>query len=65
MESYIYQVLALGVLLFYPLWRIFKRAGLSPALSLTIFIPYVGVLISGLVLALSSWKLNQNIAEKK
>jgi hypothetical protein len=44
-----------GVLLLVPAWRIHKRAGLQPSLSLLIFVPYIGVLVSGLVLALSKW----------
>lgn len=58
MENYITEVIVLAILLLYPVWRIFKRAGLNPALSLTVLIPAVGTLVSGLILALSTWKLN-------
>jgi uncharacterized membrane protein len=46
---------AVMVLLIVPAWRIFSRAGLPPALSCLIFIPYVGVFVAGLVLALRRW----------
>lgn len=44
-----------AILLIIPLWRIFARAGLRPALSLLIFIPFAGALICLLILALSRW----------
>ena len=43
------------VLVLYPAWRIHKRAGLQPALSLLILIPYVGIVVSALVLIMSPW----------
>jgi hypothetical protein len=57
-EHIIEQAIMVAILLLYPIWRIFKRAGLNPALSLTVLIPGVGMLITGLILALSTWKLN-------
>lgn len=50
MEWFIAQV----ILLLYPVWRIFKRAGLNRALSLTVLIPFGGFLVSGLILAIST-----------
>ena len=44
-----------NALIIYPLWRIFRRAGLNAALSLMVFIPYVGLLIVILILAFSRW----------
>jgi len=58
MEEYAIEVIVSAILLLYPVWRIFKRAGLNPALSLTVLIPVVGMLVSGLILALSTWKLS-------
>jgi len=58
MQEYIYQVIFIAVILLYPIWRIFKRTGLNPLLSLSVFIPYVGILVSGLILAFATWKLN-------
>lgn len=58
MEAYIIEIIVYAILLFYPAWRIFKRAGLNPALSLTVLIPAVGMFVGGLILALSTWKLN-------
>ena len=42
-----------------PLWRVFSRAGLSPALSLLVLVPVLGWAIVGLVLALSDWPVLQ------
>jgi len=58
MEEYAIEVIVSAILLLYPVWRIFKRAGLNPAPSLTVLIPVVGMLVSGLILALSTWKLS-------
>jgi hypothetical protein len=38
-----------------PLWRIFGRAGLAPALSLLTLIPVVGFTVAIAVLALKRW----------
>lgn len=57
MDAFIPQILAVAILLLFPVWRIFKRAGLRPALSLTVLIPYVGLLVSGVILAISRWSL--------
>lgn len=57
MEELIIEVIIMAVILLFPVWKIFKRAGLNPALSLTVLIPYVGFLISGIILAASTWKL--------
>ena len=45
----------LVLLLLVPVWRIFKRAGFHPALSLLMFIPGVGVLITAALLAFRNW----------
>jgi len=58
MEGLLIEVIALAALILFPVWKIFKRAGLNPVLSLTVLIPYVGFLISGIILAASSWKLD-------
>ena len=54
-EGLIGWVVGVCVLLLLPLWRIHKRAGLPPALSLLVLIPYAGVLIASLVLAIARW----------
>jgi hypothetical protein len=43
------------LLLIVPVWRIFRRAGFHPALSLVMFIPGVGILIAALLLAFRRW----------
>lgn len=44
-----------ALLLIVPLWRVFSRAGLNPALSLLVFIPVAGLMAVLLVLALARW----------
>jgi len=53
----------LGFVLIYPLWRIFSRAGLAPALSLFVFVPFVGGLIVLAVLAFSRWPASEGAGE--
>lgn len=43
------------VFVLFPVWRIHKRAGLNPGLSLLVLIPFVGILVSALVLVFSPW----------
>lgn len=45
----------LGLILILPLWKIHARAGLKPALSLLIFVPYLGLLIVIGLLAFRPW----------
>ena len=40
-----------------PMWRICKRAGLSPQLSLICAIPLIGRLITTYILAFGDWKV--------
>jgi len=40
-----------------PLWRICKRAGFQPELSLVALVPGIGVGIVGAVLSFQEWKL--------
>ena len=40
-----------------PMWRICKRAGLSPQLSLLCAIPLIGRLITTYVMAFADWKV--------
>ena len=50
-------VLALLVFTVFLLWRIFTKAGLSGALSLLIFVPFIGTLIVLCVLAFADWRV--------
>ena len=58
MSEYIYQVIIIAVILLYPIWRIFKRTGLNPLFSFSVFIPFIGIFVSGLILTFATWKLN-------
>lgn len=54
-EGFIGWIVVVSIVLLMPLWRIHKRAGLHPALSLLVLIPYAGMFICSLVLAISRW----------
>jgi hypothetical protein len=45
-----------GLFLVVPFWIIFKKAGFPPALSIILFVPFVGILIL-YVVAFSEWKV--------
>ena len=57
------SAILVGLVLIYPLWRIFSRAGLAPALSLFVFVPFVGGLIVLAVLAFSRWPASEGAGE--
>ena len=44
-----------GLLVIYPLWRIYERTGLNPLLALLIFLPGIGWLLTLLPLAFMDW----------
>ena len=54
MQDIVIGAVVSAVLLLYPLWRIFSRAGLAPAWSLLILIPG-GAIIVPLILAFARW----------
>ena len=51
------QSFVVATILIFPLWKIYDKAGFHPALSLIIFIPWYGLLVSSLVLAFISWPI--------
>ena len=53
--EYVIKYQLIGLLIIIPLYKIFKKAGFNPALSFNIFIPYIGFVIIGLILAFSQW----------
>lgn len=55
MEGLALWVLVAAVGVSVPAWNIFTRAGFHPALSLLIFVPFVGPFIALLVLAFCRW----------
>lgn len=57
MNDIIIQIIAQAVLLLFPAWRIYKKAGLSPAISLTVLIPGFGIFICALILVFSKWQI--------
>ena len=54
MDAPLWGLIAL-ILIIVPLWRICRRAGFSPALSLLAVIPGIGLLIVAAVLGLAEW----------
>jgi uncharacterized membrane protein len=58
MDGFLIEVLGqllIAMITIVPLWKIFDKAGKNPAVSLFVFIPYLGLIIVGLVLAFSRW----------
>ena len=53
-HGFFYHLIPALVVIF-PCWKIFRRAGLNPALALFIFVPVVGWWIAGVILAFSKW----------
>ncbi len=49
------ESLFFAVILIYPTWRIFRRAGFHPALSLLLFVPAIGWLVVFLLFGLVAW----------
>lgn len=64
MEKGIVSYLIGALLLVVPVWRIHGKAGLNPALSLFLFVPYIGFLIVTLVLAFARWPATERTVER-
>lgn len=45
----------ISLVLLYPAWRIFKRAGIHPGLAFTVLVPMAGPLIATFILAFTRW----------
>lgn len=54
----------IAVLIVFPLWKIFSKAGKNPALALFVFIPFIGFLLVGLLLAFSPWPSVETASSK-
>lgn len=55
----------MSVLLLFPLWKIYQKAGLTPELSLISLVPIFGFIICLIILAFSTWKVEQKLLEEK
>lgn len=44
-----------GLLMLVPAWRIFRRAGQSPFMSLLVLVPWAGLLLAASALAFRPW----------
>ena len=49
------QYLLYVALIFFPAWRILKRAGLNPAWAYLVFLPALGLLAVIIILVSSDW----------
>ena len=58
------ELLFVMVFLLYPVMRIFSRAGIRRFRALVLFIPGVGIILCGLVLALSTWNKCPSTGDK-
>jgi len=47
--------ITVSLLVVYPIWRVFARVGVNPALSLFVFIPFIGPIVAAYIVALSAW----------
>jgi type VI protein secretion system component VasK len=52
--AHILILLVVGLLFVVPFWQICKKAGFTPALSLLIMVPFVGIIVL-FVVAFSDW----------
>ncbi|MSO75123.1 MAG: hypothetical protein EXQ99_08315 [Alphaproteobacteria bacterium] len=48
-------LIAIGPVILYPLWYIFGRTGLVPALSIIVLLPIAGPLFVACILAFARW----------
>ena len=55
MENLFIDTIFVAVLLLFPFWKIYTRAGLNPYLSLTLLVPGFGFIIATIILAVSKW----------
>ncbi len=46
---------AFALVVVIPLWRIFQRAGMQPALALLALVPWIGLILVALILAIGRW----------
>jgi hypothetical protein len=46
----------IGALLVVPYWVIYKKAGFHPAISVLVFVPFIGVILATLILAFVPWR---------
>ena len=54
-----------ALIMIVPLWKIHEKAGFNPGLSLIVFLPGFGLLISPLILAFAPWPTLKKIKGNK
>jgi len=55
MAEVLFSFILTLVLLLFPLWKIFGKAGFNPLLSLLLLIPFFGAVACVLILAFGRW----------
>lgn len=63
-EQEFLTTLIYGLVLIFPVWRIYERAGLNPAYVLFLFVPYVGWFVVLAILGLMDWPSARRRAEQ-
>jgi hypothetical protein len=61
----IFQVFILGLVIFFPVFLIYRKAGFHPAWAALVFFPVFGMLLIFLQLALLPWPNRRNELERK
>lgn len=51
----LFGIVIFNLLIVWPLWRVFRRAGLDPRWALAVFVPLVGLMIVASVLGHARW----------
>jgi len=64
MIPFLIQYVVMIALLLFPLWKIFGKAGLHPALSLITLIPMIGGIVCIIVLAFARWPATEGRSTK-
>jgi hypothetical protein len=57
METLLILTILQIIFFLFPMWRIYTKAGLNPTISLTVLIPFFGLIISALILSLLQWNV--------
>lgn len=62
-EQELLTTLFYGLLIVWPVWRIFLRAGLNPLFALLLFVPFIGWFAVLAILGLSRWPATEGVSE--
>ncbi len=54
-----------AIIVLYPAWRMFGRAGFPPSVSLVVLIPGIGILVALAILAFADWPAHTRNFEQR